>query len=67
VFGLDLSHCVAYGDSQSDMPLVHRVPYSVGVSPDDQLRSLVTVRCYGDDLREPYRRMRGLLAQLVEP
>lgn len=44
------SRVLAYGDSQSDVPLFKRVSVSVAVHADSFVRSLATVHYTGDDL-----------------
>lgn len=53
-FGIDLSHVVAYGDSQSDVPLFEVAGTSVAVNADHHVSGLATVSYHGGDLYEAY-------------
>ncbi|MFI5704119.1 HAD family hydrolase [Streptomyces xanthochromogenes] len=60
-FGVDSRHCVAYGDSMSDMDLFAAVPVSVAVNADHHLADRATHTYTGDDLREAYALVRSAL------
>jgi phosphoserine phosphatase len=54
---------VAYGDSQSDVPLFEVAGASVAVNADDHVSGLASRSYRGDDLLEAYRH--GLHARAV--
>lgn len=54
-FGVDRSHCIAYGDSMSDAELFAAVPVSVAVNADHHVAHLATYNYAGRDLREAYK------------
>ncbi|CAM5480226.1 hypothetical protein SXANM310S_07261 [Streptomyces xanthochromogenes] len=60
-FGVDSRHCVAYGDSMSDVDLFAAVPVSVAVNADHHLADRATHTYTGDDLREAYALVRSAL------
>ena len=53
--GTDVSRVVAYGDSQSDVPLFEQAGASVAVNADHHVSGLASVGYDGDDLYEAYR------------
>lgn len=59
--GLDLDRCVGYGDSGSDTPLFHHLPYSVAVNATPSVRAIATVSADCSDLRVAYRAGRACL------
>lgn len=50
-YGILPARTLAYGDSQSDVPLFKQVGISVAVNADAAVRSLATVHYAGEDLR----------------
>jgi phosphoserine phosphatase len=60
-YGLSRSDCVAYGDSESDLPLFRVIPLSIGVNADPHLDGMTTLDYRGNDLREAYRRVRSAI------
>jgi phosphoserine phosphatase len=58
---VDLSRCVAYGDSMSDAPLFRHLNATVAVNADDHLAELATMDYRGGDLGEAYALGRALL------
>ncbi|WP_127506315.1 HAD hydrolase family protein [Actinoplanes solisilvae] len=63
-YGLDLSRCVAYGDSMSDAPLFRHLTATVAINADRHLTGLAAAEYQGDDLVEAYRVGRTLLSQV---
>ncbi|HZG04522.1 MAG TPA: HAD-IB family phosphatase [Streptomyces sp.] len=61
--GLGRDHCVAYGDSASDVPLFRELRHTVAVNADGVLRGLARYRYDGDDLRVAYRSVRARMAE----
>ncbi|BBG00806.1 MULTISPECIES: HAD family hydrolase [Pseudonocardia] len=59
--GLQERDCVAYGDSTSDLLLFDRLPNTVGVNCNDEVRARASVCFTGDDLRGAYALGRQLL------
>ncbi|MEU3947327.1 haloacid dehalogenase-like hydrolase [Streptomyces sp. NPDC029526] len=58
-FGVTRAHCVAYGDSRSDLDLFGAVPVSVAVNADHHVDGLAT-HCYtGRDLWDAYELVRA--------
>lgn len=60
-YGLDEDHCVAYGDSASDIPLFDRLTRTVAINGSDQLRAVARADYQGDDLWEAYQLGRSLI------
>jgi phosphoserine phosphatase len=60
---LPWEHCVAYGDSRSDVPLFRRLSRTVAVNADPHLDGIAAVRYHGDDLAEAYALGRTLLSE----
>lgn len=58
----DLSRVIAYGDSQSDVPLFELAGASGAVNADHHVSGLASVSYEGDDLYEAYRLGVGALA-----
>ncbi|QIS08728.1 HAD family hydrolase [Nocardia arthritidis] len=56
--GLGRERCIAYGDSDSDIPLFRHLRRTVAVNATAKLRELALLHYDGDDLREPYRAVR---------
>jgi phosphoserine phosphatase len=54
-FGIAMVDVVAYGDSQSDVPLFEVAGASVAVNADDHVSGLASTSYRGDDLLEAYR------------
>lgn len=61
-YGVDPSHCVAYGDSMSDAELFTIVPDTVAVNADHHLAGLARHSYTGGDLREAYALVRNSAA-----
>ncbi|MFJ2935310.1 HAD family hydrolase [Streptomyces sp. NPDC087219] len=61
-YGVDPSHCVAYGDSMSDAELFAIVPDTVAVNADHHLAGLARHSYAGGDLREAYALVRNSAA-----
>lgn len=59
--GLSREHCVAYGDSASDLTLFQTLRHTVAVNANDRIRSLAKVAYDGDNLWEAYLAGRELL------
>jgi phosphoserine phosphatase len=59
--GIDSARVVAYGDSQSDVPLFGRAAVSVAVNADHHVSRMASVSYDGDDLYEAYRLGLGAL------
>jgi phosphoserine phosphatase len=57
--GLELGHCVAYGDSMSDAELFRVVGSAVAVNGDHHVASSATRAYNGGDLRDAYALVRG--------
>ncbi|WP_329456912.1 HAD family hydrolase [Streptomyces sp. NBC_01497] len=57
--GLELEHCVAYGDSISDAELFRVVGSAVAVNGDHHVASIATHAYNGGDLRGAYALARG--------
>jgi len=54
-YGVDARHVVAYGDSESDVPLFKVAGRSVAVNADHHVRDLASVHYLGDDLFAAYQ------------
>jgi phosphoserine phosphatase len=59
--GIDITRCVAYGDSMSDAPLFRHLAATVGVNADAHLAGLTAAAYRGSDLVEAYAIGRRLL------
>ncbi|MEU6661670.1 HAD-IB family phosphatase [Streptomyces sp. NPDC046821] len=57
-FGVNRDHCIAYGDSLSDVELFGVVPVSVAVNADEHVTGLATYSYAGRDLSEAYELVR---------
>jgi phosphoserine phosphatase len=53
--GIDPARVVAYGDSQSDVPLFGRAAVSVAVNADHHVSRIASVSYSGDDLFDAYQ------------
>ena len=60
-YGLDVSRCVAYGDSMSDAPLFRHLTATVAVNADAHLAGLAVAEYEGGDMTAAYRLGRAQL------
>ncbi len=65
--GTDPARVVAYGDSQSDVPLFGRAAVSVAVNADHHAARMASVSYDGDDLYEAYQLGLGVLGAPGRP
>ena len=59
-YGLDVSDCVCYGDSASDVPLFRTLRNSVAINASRQIMELTTAHYVGHDLWDAYLLGRAL-------
>ncbi|MCW7547731.1 HAD-IB family phosphatase [Photorhabdus sp. APURE] len=61
-YGLDLEKCVAYGDSDSDIPLFNALTNTVAINGTDKIQEIALIHYEGNDLRQPYQLIRKKLS-----
>ncbi len=59
-YGLELSDCICYGDSASDIPLFRTLRNSVAVNASRQIMEMTALHYTGRDLWDAYRLGRAL-------
>ncbi|MFD0708095.1 HAD family hydrolase [Photorhabdus akhurstii] len=57
-YGLNLENCVAYGDSDSDLPLFNALTNTVAINGTDKIREIALIHYEGNDLWQPYQLIR---------
>ncbi|WP_391529594.1 HAD family hydrolase [Photorhabdus akhurstii] len=57
-YGLNLEKCVAYGDSDSDLPLFNALTNTVAINGTDKIREIALIHYEGNDLWQPYQLIR---------
>ncbi|PQQ28188.1 hydrolase [Photorhabdus luminescens] len=57
-YELNLEKCVAYGDSDSDLPLFNALTNTVAINGTDKIREIALIRYEGNDLWQPYQLIR---------
>ncbi|PHM72693.1 HAD family hydrolase [Xenorhabdus kozodoii] len=59
-YGLDRMHCIAYGDSSSDIPLFQVLPHTVSMNGDEYINPWSRLKYVGNDLRNAYSLARNI-------
>ncbi|WP_422615607.1 HAD hydrolase family protein [Photorhabdus hindustanensis] len=57
-YELNLEKCVAYGDSDSDLPLFNALTNTVAINGTDKIHEIALIHYEGNNLWQPYQLIR---------